>query len=770
MTGSESEQDWRATDNDPPGVDIEIANPSRRTELDNRQRAEDALRMNEAYMAQAQQVACLGSWAYRPSGIREYLSDEFLRMYGFDPAKKHPTDQELFAMLHPEDRRGAEEAVAQMYKNGQVLDIKFRILRPDGQLRFIRDRGAAFIEKGVIIRFAGVVLDITEQEQRTEELRRSEFYLKEAQRLSHSGSWSFTPSGICDYWSRELYDITGFDPTLGIPTIPQFLTRRVHPDDQDYLTEVIETMVANGQPAEAKYRLIHPERGIRFIHSVGEPLHEHGVVSRFVGTTLDITEHARLAQEVQRREAYLSHAQALSHTGSFGWNLVSGKIIWSQETYRIFGYDPSAIEPTVEAILKRVHPEDIDAVRQTIGQVSRLRRDFDLEHRLAMPDGSIKHVHVIGRAGEGESGKTELVGSVMDVTEQYNAKKAIENAFDEIKNLKDGLYRENVALKEEIDQASMFEEIIGSSKSLKRVLVNVVKVAPTDSTVLITGETGTGKELVARAIHKRSRRAGRAFGRVNCAAIAPSLIASELFGHEKGAFTGAIQRRQGRFELAEGGTIFLDEIGELPEETQLALLRVLQEREIERVGGSQTLSVDVRVIAATNRDLQAAIEEGTFRLDLFYRLNVFPIAVPPLRDRRDDIPSLVRTFVRELSKSMAKAVDSVPQATMDALQNYQWPGNIRELRNVIERGMIISRGHKLHVELPEKIAAEDPTPSKYAGRRAETLEEVERRHILEVLDQVRWKIGGKDGAASRLGLTRTTLQGRMRKLGIRRPQ
>jgi formate hydrogenlyase transcriptional activator len=316
----------------------------------------------------------------------------------------------------------------------------------------------------------------------------------------------------------------------------------------------------------------------------------------------------------------------------------------------------------------------------------------------------------------------------------------------------------------------MFEEIVGSSESLRQVLASVVQVAPTVSTVLITGETGTGKELIARAIHKRSRRAGRAFVRVNCAAIAPSLLNSELFGHERGAFTGAVQRRQGRFELAEGGTLFLDEIGDLPEETQVALLRVLQEREFERVGGSETISVDVRVIAATNRNLEAAMNEAKFRRDLFYRLNVFPISVPPLRQRREDIPSLVEAFVRELSRAMGKKVTSIPQATMEALQRHDWPGNIRELRNIIERGMILSRGNVLHVEFPTNTDSNAPASAAPEQPAAGTLADVERRHILEILDVVGWKVGGKDGAASRLGMPRTTLQRRMRDLGIQRPR
>jgi len=297
--------------------------------------------------------------------------------------------------------------------------------------------------------------------------------------------------------------------------------------------------------------------------------------------------------ELRRREAYLAGAQRLSHTGSFGWSVSTGEILWSEETYRIFQYDRT-MTPTVELILQRVHPEDAALVKQTIERAAQDRKDFWHEYRLVMPDGTVKHVNVVVRALNDESGSIEFVGAVMDVTAAkeattiiFNARDALEGAFEEIKTLKDQLYKENIALREEIDKTSMFDEIVGSSEPLRRVLTQVAKVAVTDSTVLILGETGTGKEMIARAIHRRSKRSNRAFIRVNCAAIPPNLIASELFGHEKGAFTGATQRRLGRFELADGGTIFLDEIGELPGETQSALLRVLQEREFERVGGRQ---------------------------------------------------------------------------------------------------------------------------------------------------------------------------------------
>jgi transcriptional regulator with GAF, ATPase, and Fis domain len=335
---------------------------------------------------------------------------------------------------------------------------------------------------------------------------------------------------------------------------------------------------------------------------------------------------------------------------------------------------------------------------------------------------------------------------------------------------KDRLYRENLALRDEVDRTSMFEEIVGASDALKSVLSRIAKVGPTDSTVLVVGETGTGKELIARALHKRSQRSGRGFVSVNCAALAPSLISSELFGHEKGAFTGATQRRLGRFELAEGGTIFLDEVGELLPETQVALLRVLQEREFERVGGSKPISVDVRVIAATNRDLKAAVANGSFRQDLFYRLNVFPIEVPALRDRKDDILMLVEYFVRRYTTRAGKSIRTIDKATLRLLQDYEWPGNIRELQNVIERSVILSAGEVFAVDeswLPKQSVRTLPSVA-FESFRGEPRSEQE---IIEAaLAECRGRVAGPLGAAAKLGVPPSTLDHRIKALRINKAQ
>ena len=339
--------------------------------------------------------------------------------------------------------------------------------------------------------------------------------------------------------------------------------------------------------------------------------------------------------------------------------------------------------------------------------------------------------------------------------------------IDDRKRTEDRVRNENVALREEIDRSSMFEEIVGSSEALRQVLAQVSKVAPTDSTVLILGETGTGKELIARAIHNRSKRSARAFIRVNCAAISPSLIASELFGHERGSFTGALQRRLGRFESADGGTIFLDEVGDLPPETQVALLRVLQEREFERVGGSQTVSVDVRVLAATNRDLSAAVGESTFRQDLFYRLNVFPIRIPALRERVDDIPLLVGYLIDRYAQKAGKKIRNINKKTLDLFQAYDWPGNIRELQNVIERAVILCDGETFSVDeawltrvAPKSAATSVPLVANLVGREKEMVE--------TALREAKGVVGGPTGAAAKLGIPRQTLESKIRKLGINR--
>lgn len=410
--------------------------------------------------------------------------------------------------------------------------------------------------------------------------------------------------------------------------------------------------------------------------------------------------------------------------------------------------------------------DDLGESKQVFAElVAGQRTDFCLEKRYRRKDGSLMWAQTVCSAVRDASGKfVYTFAMVQDISERKQAEQALREALTEVERLKNRLQEENVYLQEEIRTQHNFEELIGASGAMRKVFQNVEKVARTDTTVLITGETGTGKELVAHAIHNLSSRTQRPLIKVNCAALPSGLIESELFGHEKGAFTGAIARKKGRFELADGGTLLLDEVGELPLETQAKLLRVLQEQEFERVGGAQTLKVDVRVIAATNRNLEELIKRGAFRADLFYRLNIFPIHLPPLRDRRDDLPLLTNYLVDKFSRRMGKKIDRVSREAMDRLTRYDWPGNVRELANVLERAVILCDGGALqpdHISISEVLA----TP----GADVTTLGDAERAHILKALEKTKWVVGGSSGAAKLLGLNRTTLLARMKKLGIEKP-
>ena len=397
------------------------------------------------------------------------------------------------------------------------------------------------------------------------------------------------------------------------------------------------------------------------------------------------------------------------------------------------------------------HPDDVERVRAERQEKLLLGTPFEFEMRALLKSGEYRWYLNQYNPLKDERGRIIR----WYVTGTY---------IDDQKRTEERLRNENFVLREEIDRSSMFEEIVGSSKPMREVLKQLEKVAPSDSTVLILGETGTGKELIARALHKRSRRATRAFIRVNCAAIPPSLIASELSGHEKGAFTGALQRRLGRFEAADGGTLFLDEIGELPMETQIALLRVLQEREFERVGSNQPVKVDVRLITATNRNLEAAVAAGNFRQDLFYRLNVFPIAVPPLRDRAEDIPLLVEYFVGRYANAAGRKMRRIGKDTLETLRAHQWPGNIRELQNVVERAVILSEEGTFVVE--ESWLNRESSGSPLRKETLSVLAEREMETIEAALAESHGRIAGPSGAAAKLGIPRQTLESKIRRLGI----
>jgi PAS domain S-box-containing protein len=543
------------------------------------------------------------------------------------------------------------------------------------------------------------------------------------------------------------------------------------PEDSERLRDVRDTAILRGVPFEFERRVRRRDGQYRWFLAQYKPLlDQRGEVIRWYATGTDIDDRKQAEEKLRRSEWNLLEAQRLGHTGSWSVDIASGTATASPEMLRLVGFKPGEDYSRNDYLTNKMHPEDRERVRELFIKSVNDRIDFDVYHRILRDGGAIGYMHSIGHPVMDEAGNlVEFVGAVLDNTEQTKARIELESALAEVKLLRDQLYKENLALRDEVDRVSMFEDILGSSPALQAVVSRIVKVAPTDSSVLITGETGTGKELVARAIHKRSTRSKRAFVSVNCAALAPSLISSELFGHEKGAFTGATQRRLGRFELANGGTIFLDEIGELPADIQVALLRVLQEREFERVGGTQSVQVDVRVVAATNRDLKAAIANGTCREDLFYRLNVFPIQMPPLRDRKDDILTLLEYFVQRFGRKLGKNFSRIDKGTVELFRSYEWPGNVRELQNVVERSVIVSPEDVFCVD--EAWLRTDATKTRSgqcvsepaigdAGR--------ERQIIESALAESGGRVYGTNGAAAKLRIPPSTLDSKIKKLRIRK--
>jgi formate hydrogenlyase transcriptional activator len=427
---------------------------------------------------------------------------------------------------------------------------------------------------------------------------------------------------------------------------------------------------------------------------------------------------------------------------------------WNRNVETLIGYSAEELEG--KQILDFIHPDDRDHVARETGRVFS-EGTGRAEYRLLLKDGrTVPHI------GNGMlcrlDGKDHMVGLAVDVSTLRETEQQLKERIGEVNELRRRLELENLYLRQEVKLVQRHGDITGDSPAIRAVLAQVEKVAATEASVLLLGETGTGKELIAQRIHDLSPRHARPLIKVNCAALPPTLMESELFGREKGAYTGAVSREAGRFELADGSTLFLDEVGELSLDLQTKLLRVLQEGEFERVGSSRTRKVDVRIVAATNRDLAEAVREGRFRKDLFYRLNVFPIQMPALRERREDIPLLVWAFIEELGRSTGRAIDRISQRAMERLQEYAWPGNVRELRNVVERSMILSQGGTLQLALPD--AGESVSDEALA------LDEVQRRHIRRILDMTSGRISGPGGAADLLGLKPTTLRSRMERLGL----
>jgi PAS domain S-box-containing protein len=478
----------------------------------------------------------------------------------------------------------------------------------------------------------------------------------------------------------------------------------------------------------------------------------------FAGVLVTALERSRAIGALQEAETRLDLAAGLAGAGLWDLDLHTNTFWATPWARELHGFGPNETVD-LQKLFTLVHEDDAAQLKLDLERALIDGTTLRTEYRIVLAGGEIRWIAVQGaRSPESFGGGEHFLGASIDVTERKKLEDSAKRSHEEIRRLNEQLEVETRYLRKEIGLSFSHKEIAGRSDAIKSVMRSVEQVGPTESTVLILGETGTGKELVARAIHALSGRSERLMVKVDCASLPPTLIESELFGRERGAYTGALTRQIGRFQLADGGTVFLDEIGELPRETQAKLLRVLQEGAFEVLGSPKTVKVNVRIIAATNRDLAKEVKERRFREDLYYRLKVFPIEIPPLRDRKEDIPLLVWSFVEKFSAEMKKEIRRIPKETMDALVRYNWPGNVRELKNIIEQGFILSPGDVLTVRLPE--------PQTPATRPVQALEEMERQHILGVLDQTHWRVKGPDGAASRLALKPSSLYGKMKRLGI----
>jgi formate hydrogenlyase transcriptional activator len=833
------------------------------------------LKRSEAYLAEAQTLSHTGSFGWKLSPEEHFWSEETYRIFEFDPAVK-PTMERILDCIHPEDRSCVSENLKRATEAAQGFDFEHRLLMPDGRIKHLHVVAKAMQGSSGDIEFVGAVMDITERKRAEEAQRQTAAYLAEAQRLSHTGSWADNGAMHPKYWSEELFRIYEFDPQQGLPTMEQCI-ERAHPHDREKFIQAFDKVIRQKVDSDVEYRIVMPDGRVKLIYGIGHAVvNAHGDLLEIVGTTIDITERKRAEEALRESETlfrtFVDHAADAFFMLDFEQRTI---IDLNRCACESLGYTRQ------ELIGKTPLEFDVDLDQATLESIAAQAADggtvlFD-RHWHRRKNGSLFLVEVQTSAFW-HGGRRFLLKVARDITERLKAEEAIRQSEAELRQIldaapqllavlgtdrtrlylnqaaleylgwtlegsqtrpasalfhpddwerlnsevqrgfstgsqievearmprHDGEYRwfllhykplrdaheritrwtvaatdindrkrdeerlqqENVALREEIDKASMFEEIVGSSPALHAALSRVAKVAPTDSTVLITGETGTGKELIARAIHKRSPRSSRAFVSVNCAAIPRDLIASELFGHEKGAFTGATQRRLGRFELAEGGTIFLDEIGELPMETQVALLRVLQEREFERVGGDRTIRCNVRVIAATNRDVQAAIAAGSFRSDLFYRLNVFPIEMPPLRNRKEDIPLLVEYFIDRYARKAGKSIRQVSRKSLELLQSYPWPGNIRELQNIVERSVIVCETESFSVD--ESWLSSQPIATESGSQvgLSQMLAAQEKETIEAALKECSGRVSGPSGAAARLSMPRSTLESKIRSLNI----
>ncbi len=732
------------------------------TDIKRLKRAEQGLQRTQLYLNEGQRLAHMGSWTLTDSGF-DYWSAELFQIAGLDPNGKPPTVEEYLNLVHPEDRQMMQQKIQKMLADRLGFDCTTRIVRPDGEIRHVRCVSVPMVEGATLQGFVGTAIDVTEQEQLTQKLRRGQYYLAEGQRLSRTGSFSWLVATDEISWSEQLYRIFEFDEHQ--PVTFERIGSRVHPQDLAMLQDMIEKAREGTADFEYYHRLLMPDGAVKHIRFFAHATRDQYGSLEYVGAAQDVTDLHSITDAIANPVVVLAPD---------GTTVYANRVAHDQ-----LGFNPNEAKDG-SAFRRICHPDDAERARSERDAGLAQEAPFQWEARL-LKNGEYRWHLVQYNPLKDESDK--IVRWYATATDIDDRKKTEERLRSE--NVK--LAQERIYLEEQIRSEMGFEQIIGSSSALKQVLELVETVAPSDSTVLLLGETGTGKELIARAVHERSRRKAKTFVKLNCAAIPTGLLESELFGHEKGAFTGAIIQKVGRMELADQGTLFLDEVGDIPIEIQPKLLRALQEKEFERLGSTHTRKVNVRLVAATNRNLEEMVADREFRSDLFYRLNVFPIRIPPLRERKEDIPVLVAFFVQKFARQLQKRISSIPVAAMKALTAWEWPGNIRELENFIERAVILTRGESLAAPLSELRAfkRDEPVPvtvqkgeqdiarivretiaslkdkSPESGRTKKQQEE-----IVRALSECKGRVGGPDGAAARMGLSRTTLISRMKKFAI----
>ena len=713
-----------------------------------------------------------------------FVSPQAEKMLGYSIDKWFSTPDFCLQLITEADRarirREFEEALSQAEKRL----LHFRWVDKDSRIIWVKAQVEPILDNaGVIVGSRGVTVDVTEHQlaeigrlQTVENNRtlleaqgRAEAHTADQLRaVEEKFAKAFRanpqPMSLTQLETGRYVDVNESFLTMSGYTRDEVIGRTSHelrvwetPEARD---EIVRQVNKKGSVVNYERRFRAKDGSFRVLLSSAEKLEIAGEMCLLEASS-DITERVAARQALQDSEERFR--TMADYAPVMIW-IVDADRRCTYLNKRWLDFTGRTIEEELgDGWLDGMHPDDYEACLESYISSFNERRPVELEYRVRRYDGEYRWVYDTGVPRFSSDGTfLGYIGSAIDITERKESEVALQAAHEELHHSKTQLEAENISLQQELQLDEKFGEIVGQSDAIKYVLFKINQVAPTDSTVLITGETGTGKELVARAIHGASSRQDRRLIKVNCAALSPTLIESELFGHEKGAFTGAVGRKQGRFELANGGTLFLDEIGELPPDLQVKLLRVIQENEFERLGGTKTIKVDVRIIAATNRNLKQEVEQGTFREDFWYRLNVFPITMPPLRKRTEDIPLLVEHFVNTYARKFGKTISSVSPRTMQMLQAHSWPGNIRELANVIERAVINTQADVLQlVDDFNKVEAESTT---------KTLEEVERDYIIRTLENTGWRIEGQYGAAKVLGLNPSTLRTRMLKLGIQRRQ